>query len=162
MNKEQGSRPEVVRIKELDWVDRVVSAMDDRFGIPGTNIRFGADAIIGLVPWLGDAVSVGISGMLVVAMARRGASGMVLVRMLLNVVTDYLLGAVPLLGDLFDFSFKANRRNLRLLREHYEQGKHQGSAWWVLGLILLIFLALVGLSVWLLIRGVNGLLSLGG
>lgn len=159
MKKEQSGRLDVVQVEELEWVDRVVNVMDDRFRIPGTRIRFGLDALIGLVPWLGDAVSVGISGMLVMAMARHGASGMVLVKMIGNVIIDMIIGAIPLLGDLLDFSFKANRRNLRLLREHYEEGKHQGSAWWVLGVVALVFIALIVLSVLLLAQVINWLIS---
>ncbi|MCB0577862.1 MAG: DUF4112 domain-containing protein [Phaeodactylibacter sp.] len=138
--------------QELAWIDTAASILDNRYRIPGTNIRFGADFLIGLVPYIGDVVSFAISGVLVAAMARKGASGIALVKMAGNVLIDTVVGAVPLLGDLFDLGYRANLRNLRLLREHYAEGKHQGSAWPVVIFILLLLFALLGLSVWLIWR----------
>lgn len=137
--------------KEFPALERLADFLDTRYRIPGTNIRFGADFLIGLVPYAGDVVAFGISSVLVLAMARQGASGMVLAKMIGNVLLDASVGTIPILGDLFDLGYKANRRNLKLLEEHYEEGKHQGSAWWVVALVLLILLALIGLSVWVVV-----------
>ncbi|NBC10008.1 MAG: DUF4112 domain-containing protein [Bacteroidetes bacterium] len=137
--------------KEFPALERLADFLDTRYRIPGTNIRFGADFLIGLVPYAGDVVAFGISSVLVLAMARQGASGMVLAKMIGNVLLDASVGSIPILGDLFDLGYKANRRNLKLLEEHYEEGKHQGSAWWVVALVLLILLALIGLSVWVVV-----------
>jgi hypothetical protein len=138
--------------ERLHWLEQVVGMMDSRFRIPGTNLRFGLDGILGLIPWVGDAVSFTISGMLVAVMARHGASGGVLVKMIANVLADYFIGSIPVLGDLFDFAFKANRRNLRLLREHYEEGKHQGSGWGAVALVAVVLLVLIVVSVVLVVR----------
>ncbi len=137
--------------KEFPAIERLADFLDTRYRIPGTNIRFGADFIIGLVPYAGDVVTFGISSVLVLAMARQGVSGIVLAKMIGNILLDASVGTIPILGDLFDLGYKANRRNLKLLQEHYEEGKHQGSAWWVVVLVLLILLALIGLSVWVVV-----------
>ncbi|MCO6479912.1 MAG: DUF4112 domain-containing protein [Phaeodactylibacter sp.] len=134
--------------QELAWIDTAARVLDSRYRIPGTNIRFGLDFLIGLAPYVGDVVSFSISGLLVAVMARKGASGMALVKMVGNVLIDTIVGAVPLLGDLFDLGYKANLRNLRLLREHYAEGRHQGSAWPVVIAILLLLFAVMALLVW--------------
>lgn len=134
---------------ELRWLDQASSFLDNRFRVPGTNIRFGVDFLIGLLPYAGDVISFSISGLLVMVMARKGASGKVLFKMLGNIWIDGVIGTIPILGDLFDLRFRANRRNLRLLLEHYEEGKHRGSAWGILLfiVIVLIFLILISLIV---------------
>lgn len=126
--------------------------MDDRFRIPGTDIRVGLDALIGLAPGVGDVIGFAVSGVLILHMVRYGASGMLVVKMLWNSFLDALLGAIPLLGIFFDIGYRANRRNLRLLEEHYEEGKHQGSAWWVIALLIVVLLALLALLVFVLAR----------
>ncbi len=121
--------------------------MDAQFRIPGTDIRFGFDGIIGLIPGVGDFVSFLISGYIVSTAAKKGASGFVVARMILNIVIDALVGAIPVLGDVFDVFYKANQRNVKLLEQHYEQGKHQGSAMKVVVPVVLVLLAmLVGLG----------------
>lgn len=133
-------------IKEFKYLDNLSDLLDSRFRIPGTNIRFGLDALVGLIPGAGDVVTFAFSGLLVISMVRNGASGMVVVKMLWNILLDTLVGAIPVLGDIFDVSFKANRRNYHLLKEHYEQGKHKGSALPVV-LTLIVLMALVCASV---------------
>jgi len=135
--------------KDLVWIDRIAELMDNRFRIPGTNIRFGFDFIVGLIPGVGDMVSMGISGILVLAMAKRGASGMLVVKMLGNVLIDALIGLVPFVGDLLDIGFMANRKNLRLLQEHYKYGRHRGSGWWVIAMAALLLIGVFALTIWL-------------
>jgi hypothetical protein len=95
--------------------------MDDAITIPGTSIRIGWDAILGLVlPAAGDAVTAVSQVALLVAAVRARAPGVVIARMVLNVGIDTLVGSIPLVGDLFDAGFKANRKNLQLL-ERLEQ-----------------------------------------
>ena len=94
--------------------------MDTALVIPGTNIRFGADALLGLVPGGGDLVGAAI-GLAIVNEARRlGVPRAVMAKMILNIGLDTLLGCVPLLGDVFDVYFKANRRNAQLVLEHFQ------------------------------------------
>lgn len=128
-------------IPEFKAIDTVVAILDNRFRIPGTNIRFGLDFLIGLVPTAGDILSFMISGLLVIAMARRGASGQVVAKMLGNIALDTTVGAVPILGDIFDLFYKSNLRNYNLLKEHYTEGTNQGSIWKVIiPLIIALFL----------------------
>jgi hypothetical protein len=115
------------RTENLKWVDRITKLMDNQFRMPGTNWRFGLDPVLGLFPVVGDLASFGVSAMLILTMARYGASGKMVTLMLLNVALDALFGSIPILGNIFDFAFKANERNLRMLRAHYEEGKYQGS-----------------------------------
>lgn len=139
---------------ELKWLDTTTKLLDNQFRIPGTEVRFGFDFIIGLIPGVGDLVSLGISGVLVSVMARKGASGMVIVKMLWNILLDAVVGAIPILGDIFDLSYRANRRNLILLKEHYEEGEHQGSATFVVIVVLVIvigiFISAIYLIGWIL------------
>jgi hypothetical protein len=123
--------------------------MDSQFRIPGTEIRFGFDSIIGLIPVAGDLSTVAVSGYMLVILARNGASGFLLARMVLNVAIDALIGMIPLVGDLFDIAFKANMRNLRLMQEHYQEGRHRGSAWKVIIPVLLVLFAIAAGIVWL-------------
>ena len=103
--------------------ERLVSLLDDRFRIPGTDLRFGLDPIIGILfPGIGDAVSgAGSIGLLTLAF-RRGVPRVVMLRMILNVAIDTVAGALPVVGDIFDVAFKANRRNYELIREHEAPG----------------------------------------
>jgi hypothetical protein len=123
--------------------------MDSQFVIPGTSIRFGLDALIGLIPGVGDLATFGISGFMLVIMAQNGASGFVLARMILNVLIDTAIGSIPLLGDLFDIGFKANTKNVRLMQEYYIEGRHRGSAWRVILPVMLVFGILFCLVAWL-------------
>jgi len=108
-------RDEPVDIEHLETVTRW---MDDRFRVPGTGIRFGLDAVLGLIPGLGDAVAMTASGSIIYEARRLGVPTATLLRMVFNVVVDIVIGTVPLIGDLFDVGFKANRRNLNLLKQH--------------------------------------------
>ena len=128
---------------------RLAKLMDSQFTIPGTNIKFGLDALIGLVPGVGDFATFLISGMMLSVLAKNWASGFVLSRMTFNIVLDALLGSIPILGDLFDVGFKANERNLKLMREHYLEGRHRGSALKVIIPLLLLLLIVVGVIAWL-------------
>lgn len=128
---------------------RLAKLMDSQFTIPRTNIKFGLDALIGLVPGVGDFATFLISGMMLSVLAKNGASGFVLARMTFNILLDALVGSIPILGDLFDVGFKANERNLKLMREHYLEGRHRGSALKVIIPILLLLLVVVGFIAWL-------------
>lgn len=133
--------------KTLLVLDKTAEILDNRFRIPFTNIRFGIDSIIGLVPYVGDIAGFVISGALVFIMARNGASGMVAIKMAWNILLDAAVGSVPILGDIFDLHHKANTKNVRLLQAHYREGKHQGSGWWV----ILIVVAALAISLFLML-----------
>jgi hypothetical protein len=95
--------------------------MDDRFYIPGTNIRFGLDSVVGLIPGIGDTIGGVVSSYIIWRAQRMGASNWVLLRMTGNMLFDTALGIIPVVGDIFDWKFKSNRRNLELLRRHRSQ-----------------------------------------
>ena len=107
--------------------ERIVTLLDDRFRIPGTDVRFGLDPIIGIFfPGIGDAVTgTGSIGLLALALGR-GVPTIILWRMVLNILVDAIFGALPVVGDVFDVAFKANRRNFELLRAHEAPGSRAG------------------------------------
>ena len=129
-------------------VRRLARVMDSAVGVPGTRLRFGLDAVLGLIPGVGDVVGAAASGYVVLAAARLGAPASVLVRMLLNVGVDTLVGTVPLLGDLFDLGFRSNSRNVALLERHLAdpRGARAASRHVVIGVLLgLALLAAAGI-----------------
>lgn len=133
---------------KLRWVERIARLMDSRFQIPGTNFRFGLDPLMGLIPVVGGFPSAVVSALLIGTMMRHGASGEVAVRMMLNVVVDTIVGAVPIVGNIFDFAFRANDRNVRLLRAHYNEGRYQGSGKGLIALLIVGLAAMLGLVAW--------------
>jgi Domain of unknown function (DUF4112) len=130
---------------QLQRIARLVKLMDSQFRIPGTNFSFGIDPLLNLIPGLGWGIDFGISFYLFFAMIRNGASGKSVSRMLLNIGIDSLVGAIPVVGNIFDFAFKANRRNFKIAIEHFEAGKHQGSGWEIWVPILVFFLFILSL-----------------
>lgn len=128
---------------ELELIEKITRLMDNAFRIPGTNIRFGLDPLLGLFPFIGDLISYGISSSLVLAMVRKGASGKLVVKMIGNITLDYIISNIPVLGYIIDFGFKANEKNLKLLLEHYDDGKHQGSGWPYLLAVLLVLIIIM-------------------
>ena len=107
-------------MRRLRRAHGIARLMDTAVGIPGTRFRFGADSIMGLIPGIGDAGGALISLFIVNEARRLGASNQVLLKMLGNIGLDTLTGSVPLIGDMFDVYFKANRRNMLLLLEHFD------------------------------------------
>ena len=101
--------------RALRRVRTLASLLDDQFVIPGTHLRFGLDFLVGLVPGIGDTAMFFVQVYLLFEAWRAGAGYALLLRMLLNIVVDTVVGTVPVLGDLFDWWFKASRRNARLL-----------------------------------------------
>jgi len=123
-NQNAFGRAEGVSHQErLARLDALANFMDSAVVIPGTNVRFGADALIGLVPGIGDVLSAGISCVIVLEARRMGAPAHVVARMIGNIAIDGVVGAIPVLGDLFDVAFRANLRNMRLLRRHFSSGQ---------------------------------------
>lgn len=130
------------REKDFAWIERMSTLLDNKFSIGG--FRFGLDPLLNLIPYAGQFMAFGMSLALVVVMLRNGAGSKVAVKMLLNVLLDAILGSIPLIGYAFDFFNKANKKNVKLLREHYFEGKHQGSA---KGLLITLFIIIVLLCV---------------
>jgi hypothetical protein len=102
-----------------EWAQRLARLLDSAIVIPGTDIRIGLDPILGLLlPELGDALTATVSLALLGVAFKERVPKLVMARMLLNIVIDAVLGAIPLVGDLFDFAFKANEKNLALIELH--------------------------------------------
>ena len=114
------SRPQS-RAERIARLDALATLLDTAFFIPGTNIRFGIDAMIGLVPGIGDAITTAMSLYIVHEARQLGAPRHLIARMLANVALDGVVGAVPFLGDAFDVMWRANRRNMTLLRNHLDR-----------------------------------------
>jgi hypothetical protein len=125
----------------LRRVQVVATLLDEALRVPGTNFRFGIDPIVGMIPGLGDLLGGAASAYIILEAARAGAPASVLLRMTMNVGMDTLVGAVPLVGDLFDFAWKSNTRNVRLLARHVEAPAETKRASIVLVVLLLAVLA---------------------
>jgi uncharacterized protein DUF4112 len=106
------------RQQRLKRIDTLATLLDSAFVIPGTKVRFGLDAIVGLVPGIGDFVMSLISLYIVHEARQLGAPVHVLVRMVANIAIDGIVGSAPLAGDIFDVMWRANRRNMTLLYDH--------------------------------------------
>jgi len=130
-------RPQPARANVApDWAERLVRFLDDGFTIPGTRFRIGFDAILGLVPPLGDVVTTASSVALLWVAWKRELPYSLMGRMMVNLAIDSIVGAVPIVGDLFDIVFKANRRNLDLI-EQYTGSRREASRSGRLFLVLL-------------------------
>lgn len=133
----------------LAMVRRVTRLMDEQFSVGG--FKFGIDPILNLLPVAGDIGSYLISVALIITMIQHGASGRLAMKMVGNATLDAVIGAIPLIGWIFDFTYKANTRNLKLLTEHYTEGKHRGSAKPIIISVLIVVLLVLVALVWLVV-----------
>ena len=136
-------------------LDLLAHVLDEWFRVPGTSVRFGLDGLIGLIPGLGDILGGLASSILVVAAWVRGVPYVTLMRMVVNIGIEVLLGTIPLLGDAFDIAWKANRRNYALVVRHLHQTRQQTWRDWVFLLLIaavlgILFLAPIVLILWAL------------
>jgi hypothetical protein len=145
----------IAEVEALAWL------LDNSIPVPGTGgRRFGIDAIIGFVPVVGDLLSGGIGLLVVWRGARLGLPRVVVARMLANTAIDIAVGAIPFLGDAFDLWFKANTRNLGLIRRHFEDPARSTRDDWLvlLGMISMVVLV-IALVVWLAVSLVTAILG---
>lgn len=133
---------------DMARLDMLAKLLDNQFVIPGTSFRFGLDGIIGLIPYVGDMAGFVVSGMLFRTMLKHGAGPLLMLRMMGNIVLDTVIGIIPILGDLFDFGFKANRRNVDLLRQYYASGQPRPSAKGSLVVLGILFFILFAALIW--------------
>lgn len=137
------SRAALEQLKALAWL------LDSSIRLPG-GFRIGVEALLGLIPFVGDMVGVLLSSYIVIRAAKLGVPGSVLLRMVLNVAIEGVIGLIPVLGDVFDAAWKANQRNVNLLARHVEQPRKtvRASRWFVgvtvMALIVLISLLVIG------------------
>jgi hypothetical protein len=128
------------RDENLDLLSRI---LDTWFRVPGTNIRFGLDGIIGFIPGIGDVLGGVASCIIPVAAYFRGAPLVTILRMVVNIAIEVLVGTVPLLGNLFDIGWRANRRNYHLLERTLLTGRRDTwRDWLFMGLLAVVLMAL--------------------
>jgi hypothetical protein len=153
--------------RDLERLRAITRLFDQAFQVPGTRWRFGVDALFGLIPGLGD-----VAGALVAVYALHVARGLrapaaIQLHMLGNIAIDALVGTVPLIGDLFDFVFKAQTRNLALLDAWLEtpgatERRSRRGVILIPLAVLTVFITLTVLGVWMLYLAFRWLMSLGG
>jgi hypothetical protein len=114
-------RPDSSKRAAVARLDALAKLFDTAFIVPGTNIRFGVEAVMRLVPGVGDAAATALSCWLLYEAHQLEVPKHVFARMVANVAIEGVVGAVPVLGDLFDVGFRANRRNVKILQEHFER-----------------------------------------
>ena len=150
-------RSEADRQRSLAEVQTLAWLLDNSIPVPGTGgRRFGIDAVIGLVPVVGDLVSGGLGLFVVWRASRMGLPRIVIARMLVNSALDFIVGAIPFAGDAFDFWFKASTRNLSLVRHHLEDPETSTrDDWLVVGALLGTGAALVFVIGWLVVSVVS-------
>ena len=152
-------------LERLGWL------MDDLFRIPGLGWRFGLDALIGLVPGLGDTTTSLVSFYILVAAVRYRVPKITLLRMGLNIGIDYVVGSLPIVGDFADAWWKSNQKNLDLLRKRAQVSAEEAQAgrtsdWLFVGAIILVLVLLavasISVSIYLLTRLFTGLQDFSG
>lgn len=134
---------------ELARLDALAKLLDNQFRIPGTNMRFGLDGIMGMIPYVGDMAGFVVSGFLMHTMVKKGASPLLMLRMMWNYMLDMVVGIIPIVGDLFDFGFKANRRNVDMLKKYYADGNVKPNATRSMAFLGVLFIALFIVMIWL-------------
>jgi hypothetical protein len=153
------SKKERKRIEVEESLDTLSHYLDGLFRVPGTGWRFGLDALIGLIPNVGDISTSLVSFYILIAGVRYGVPKITLVRMAFNIGLDYVIGAIPFIGDAFDFFWKSNKQNMDLIRER-GTGRGTGTTgdWLFVILMILILLGLLAGSIFisLLILGYLG------
>jgi hypothetical protein len=145
----------VFRDENLELLSRL---LDTWFRVPGTNIRFGLDGIIGFIPGVGDFLAGAASCIIVLAAYVRGVPMVTVARMVANVAIEVVVGMVPLLGNLFDIGWRANRRNYHLLEKSLATGRRDTWRDWVFLGVLAVGLLLLALLPFLLLVWLGGAL----
>lgn len=144
------------RDKARSRVERLAWFLDNSIPIPGLDTRIGLDPLLGLFPGIGDTLGALLSSYILAAAARLGAPKSVLLKMAFNIAVDAVLGAFPLLGDLFDMVWKANQRNVKLLGDYLDQPRKTVVTSrlfvWTLAVVLVVFVLFVGMLGFLLVR----------
>jgi hypothetical protein len=138
------------RLNHLAWL------LDSVFVIPGINVRFGVDAIIGLIPGLGDLAGVVLSSYIVREASRLGLPKSVLIRMVVNVAIEGVIGIIPFAGDVFDAAWKANQRNVQLLNQYLDHPTQAARASrtfvFALSVVLIVLIVTLSAAAFLLVR----------
>ena len=155
--------PETAQAARLKRYSLIVNVLDQLFRVPGTRWRFGLDGIIGLIPGAGDVATALLGTYGFVIAYQSGAPASIQMRMLMNLLVDAAVGAIPIAGDLFDFAFKAHVRNQRLLLEWLDRPRQtrRSSVFVLFGVISALLATVVG-AVWVAILAVSAVFRLLG
>ncbi len=148
------SATEIKKLERLAWL------LDSSIRVPGTRWRIGLDGLVGLIPGVGDLLAGAASSYILLQAVRLGVPWAVSLRMALNILLESLVGVIPVFGDLFDFAFKANQRNVQLMLDYFEQPvptKRRSTT--VLVITVLAIVAMLVLIVWLLIALLAALIA---
>jgi hypothetical protein len=141
-------------------VELLAWLMDNSIPVPGTGRRIGLDAIIGLVPGLGDVLSGGLGLLVVIRGVQRALPSIVLARMVANVALDFVIGSIPVIGDAFDLWYKSNARNVALLRRYSASPQDSTAGQWIFFIGVLLVMGGVALAcvwlIWSFLRAVVG------
>ncbi|MEA5578077.1 DUF4112 domain-containing protein [Anabaena sp. UHCC 0451] len=129
----------------LKRIRQISKVLDNAITIPGTQVGIGLDPIIGLIPVGGDVLGLIFSTYIIIESARLGVSRATLGRMIVNIIIDALVGAIPMLGDLFDFAWRANNYNLNLLEDYLKSPGEKKKA--DQGFIIALFVGLFLLAI---------------
>lgn len=130
-------------------LDDLANLLDNSIQIPGLKFRIGVESLLGMIPIFGDILGAAISSYILFLAAKLGAAKITLLRMALNVAIESAVGVVPIVGDLFDFGWKANRRNVDLLKAHLKDPTKARRTDWVFALLMILALiAILALFAW--------------
>jgi hypothetical protein len=152
--------PDAKLPKDLVALRKFAFYMDEAFTIPGTNFKVGIDALLGLIPGVGDVIGAMLSTWIVIGALRHRVPARIILRMITNIGIDLIFGAVPVAGDVFDFMYEENVKNMRLLEKHRDRHRPPRSTaaiafvaacvvLLVLGMAVVTIAAAVALIIWL-------------
>lgn len=161
MSKANSSAKQAENQRKLQSLDRLAWLLDSSIKIPGTSRTIGLDGIIGLVPGIGDAFAGLLSGYIVVKALLMGLPIFIIGQMVVNMVIEGVVGVIPFFGDIFDFIFKSNRRNVKLMQNYLENPKEtaERSASSVIGFLVVLFFVFL-LTIWLIFKVLGWAVSL--
>jgi hypothetical protein len=144
----ESSSPVLLPANRLQRLRSLSHLLDNAIPVPGTKYRVGLDPILGLLPGAGDIIGTGFSAYIILEAARMGLSKVTLSRMAFNILLETIVGSVPFIGDLFDFAWKANVKNLELLESHIAKPRASKKAdlWFAILLIVGLFAVVLGIA----------------
>ena len=149
------ARKEHSQVEIEEGLENLARYLDGLFRIPGTGWKFGLDAVIGLIPNVGDTLTSFASFYILLAGVRYGVPKITLLRMAFNIGLDYVVGTIPFIGDAFDFFWKSNKQNMDLIRER-ATGKDKGTTsdyifvFGIIGFLVLLLIASILVSVYVI------------
>ena len=155
LDKQKSSRSvDISRLKRLAWL------LDSAIRIPGTSFRIGLDGLIGLIPGIGDLVAGAASSYILLHAVRLGAPMAITLRMAMNILFEAVIGVIPVVGDIFDFAFKANLRNVQLLLDFdVAPATVRNRSLLIVALTITLVLTLLALAFWALFALLSTTLS---